>query len=186
MNCKKIILAAALCLTTYQAHAYTFQDVVNAACVFIGLSNPTEMIDGVKHEIVSSYQAASLITQLKDISENVIVYKHFKTTDEIIMTKHIVDGTVFMVGDIVYVVRSSLHNYNKTYATQKTFFGSQQIVIDSQEGIAIMNDAKSLSYVSIQITGFVVQVAGKIKHGDLADGSSFTANGINYVVRSSK
>ena len=79
MNSKKIILAAVLCLTSYQADAYTFQDFLDAACVFVGLSYPTEMIDGVKHAIVSSYQADSLIAQIKNISENTIVYKYFKT-----------------------------------------------------------------------------------------------------------
>ena len=134
--------------------------------------------------IVSSYQADSLIAQIKNISENTIVYKYFKTKDEIITTKHIVDGTVFTVEDIAYVVRSSLYNYDKIYATRTTFFGSQQIVVNSQEGIAIMNDAKYLSCVSIQITGFAVLSGGKIKHGYLENGSSFTANDIHYVVRS--
>ena len=163
--------------------AFTFEDAVHAVCVFIVLSNPIEIIDGVKHEIVSSYLAISLLKQVKNISEDAIVHKFFKTTDEIIMTQHIVDGTVFTVNDSAYVVRSSLHNYNKIYETRRTFFGSQQIVVNSREGIAIMNDTRYLSYVSIQITGFALQVAGKIIHGDLPDGSSFTANDIHYVVR---
>ncbi|AXK60384.1 hypothetical protein C0J27_01290 [Candidatus Chromulinivorax destructor] len=73
----------------------------------------------MKHEIVFSYLAISLLKQVKNISKDGIVYKFFKTTNEIIKTQHIVDRTVFTVNDIAYIVRSSLHNYNKTYSAQK-------------------------------------------------------------------
>lgn len=59
-----------------------------------------------------------------------------------------------------------------------------QVVITSQKAIVIMNNNQSLQNVNYRLRGPVVMEGGKIKSGILTDGSYFTANGVNYVVKS--
>lgn len=58
-----------------------------------------------------------------------------------------------------------------------------QVVITSQKAIAIINKNESLQNVSYQLKGPVSIEGGKITSGTMADGSSFTANGVDYVVK---
>lgn len=58
-----------------------------------------------------------------------------------------------------------------------------QVVITSQKAIEIMNKNQSLQNVSYGLRGPVVMEGGKIKSGTLIDGSYFTANDVNYVVK---
>jgi len=182
MNSKKLMLVAFFSLMNFSVQAFTVQDVIHAVAVFIGLKNPTEVIDGLTYEILSSKQANGFIASGKMRDVKGLKYKKFVTVNEVVQTEHIVDGETFKIDETLYIVRTSLFNNNQVYKTKITFFGYQQIILDSNEAIAIINDTTSLRYVSMQFTGGFVQSGGKIWHGKLENGSTFTADGIHYLV----
>ena len=182
MNHKKIFLAALLCMINFQAQAFNIFDALYIASTFIGLPNPTEIIDGIEYQIIHSYQVKRLISKVKNFPIKTIEYKKFMTKKGIIATQHVIDGTIFTVKNINYFVRSLIHNSEKIYETRKTSLAQQQIVIDSDEAIAIMNDVRFLTFTKLEMIPGTSTEIGKYS-GLVATGSYFTANNINYIVQ---
>ena len=89
---------------------------------------------------------------------------------------------VLTVSGFVYWNQSSLKDM-----VTKLFGGpvneDGRFIINSQKAIAIMNKNKSLQNAHYSLTGGARMRGGKIESGTLADGSYFTANGVDYIVQ---
>lgn len=169
-------------MINFQTQAFNIFDAIHIASTFIGLSNPTEIIDGIEYQVIHSYQVKGLISKIKNFPIKTIEYKKIITKKDIITTQHAIDGTIFTVKKIHYIVRSLIHNSEKIYEIRKTLLGQRQIVIDSDEAIAIMNDVRFLTFTKLEITPDTSTEIG-VYSGHVAAGSYFTANNINYIVQ---
>jgi len=182
----KIYFCFALLLSHHDIQAITMSNVIQAACTFLGFYEEDQ-------EVISySYKAERMINNNKDsIKENKVTYKHFKTKNGCIQTKHIINGSSFTVNNKKYIVRSNFENTDKIYQTTTTLFGYQQVLVSPLEGLYIMNDAPYITFANYTLLApfssgshsslYSYNFLPKI--GLLADGSFFTAEGIHYLVQ---
>lgn len=192
MNYKKYLLIT-LCLTNCQMQAFDIVDVVIATYLYLATSNPdTSQIAADQKILNYSHQVHNTIQWSWKLDDCQITYKCFKTKDAEIKTEHVAHGSSFTADNQKYIVISHLQNTEKIYETRITLFGYKQIVINSHEALAIMNDTAYLTFTDYEIIGSLFNSRRKsslleydwmYKTGIVLNGSSFTARGIHYFVQ---
>jgi len=184
----KIYSCFALLLSNNHIQGISMQNITQAVCSFLGFYGEDQEI------ICHSYKAERIINNNKNsIKEYKITYKHFKTKNGSIKTKHIINGSSFTIDDKKYTIRSNFKNTNKIYQTTTTQLGYQQVLVDPLEALYIMNDARYITFADYTLlTPFsstshtsLYSYSNVPKSGTLTEGSFFTAEGINYLVQRS-
>ena len=87
---------------------------------------------------------------------------------------------ILTVGGLVYWYQFPLKNM-VTQLFSDPINEHGQVIINSQKAMAIMNKNKSLQNVSLR--GPSIMREGKYTSAAFTDGSYFSANGVNYVVK---